>query len=835
MANLDTSSLGSLGSISTATSTAVSSKESTITLPSLPSNVRKSTGISTMSLWDAKPTSDAPSTTKLPSSSGAELMPVHAEYAVGIADESCSSINDHTVDGRRKRRKKKGAYGDHRAILDEASKVSKEVGKTVEQLQNIRVDGLNGGAYGEIKDVTDVLQQLEKTCQDLRVSLESETIIWSNYRHDKLMFPVRMTNEVKKILGSLSRDNTQQLNKVKARVVDVESRVKEKEAELERIQSEVQRMKPEVKNAQKGHEENVQDLNRIMGEKARCRIVLNEKMAEDAIIVEQTQELEEQIQRLRDELEVERLAAEKEIDEIGLKVAERKEHIANKEDQCFALRREICVTQDEAELVGAEVTRLKDELSTLKVGCNLCKARKTAAKEEYDETARSVLKKQAKGRDIKAAQVEETAAHEERIRQLKLREEEALENTRYAQEEMEKLKPQFARAQKIHQRSSKRADAESGRLASIQTTVDTSRNTLMAATDECSNCIQELEQLAVKEKQMEQGLEAHKAFAAEVRQDAENRLRQKKERKIKLLMERDEVMEKKRIQENQVETQEVECDAKLVAKETKCEELETEVVTTKERIKSGGAAIVNLRQTYQTLKAQFTETKATLERRRDELKVEVDQLEAHDSTNAGLLADLKPVVDKLKADFELLSQGCDEKKKLVMELKNKKAGLLDKIGRVDRELEKSHLPQERLLNEIQMERSAGAHQLRDQALETEDKEHLKSVREENARFEEAIKTMDDECERTRRRREESQTVKQELQQSLATLQGSLASGWSRTKAMEQDYASGDWRVLQNIDELMEKLHKRHSSIKQIETQLELELKQLGRVKESVHL
>ena len=34
----------------------------------------------------------------------------------------------------------------------------------------------------------------------------------------------------------------------------------------------------------------------------------------------QTQELEEQIQRLRDELEVERLAAEKEIDEIGLKV-----------------------------------------------------------------------------------------------------------------------------------------------------------------------------------------------------------------------------------------------------------------------------------------------------------------------------------------------------------------------------------------------------------------------------------------------------------------------------------------------------------------------------------
>ena len=48
-------------------------------------------------------------------------------------------------------------------------------------------------------------------------------------------------------------------------------------------------------------------------------------------------------------------------------------------------------------------------------------------------------------------------------------------------------------------------------------------------------------------------------------------------RRIKLLMERDEVMEKKRIQENQVETQEVECDAKLVAKETKCEELETEV------------------------------------------------------------------------------------------------------------------------------------------------------------------------------------------------------------------------------------------------------------------
>ena len=45
------------------------------------------------------------------------------------------------------------------------------------------------------------------------------------------------------------------------------------------------------------------------------------------------------------------------------------------------------------------------------------------------------------------------------------------------------------------------------------------------------------------------------------------------------------------------------------------------MVTTKERIKSGGAAIVNLRQTYQTLKAQFTETKATLERRRDELKV----------------------------------------------------------------------------------------------------------------------------------------------------------------------------------------------------------------------
>ena len=38
-------------------------------------------------------------------------------------------------------------------------------------------------------------------------------------------------------------------------------------------------------------------------------------------------------------------------------------------------------------------------------------------------------------------------------------------------------------------------------------------------------------------------------------------------------------------------------------------------------------------------------------------------------------------------------------------------------------------------------------------------------------FAQAIKTMDDECERTRRRREESQTVKQELQQSLATLQG----------------------------------------------------------------
>ena len=30
---------------------------------------------------------------------------------------------------------------------------------------------------------------------------------------------------------------------------------------------------------------------------------------------------------------------------------------------------------------------------------------------------------------------------------------------------------------------------------------------------------------------------------------------------------------------------------------------------------------------------------------------------------------------------------------LAAELKNKKAGLLDKIGRVDRELEKSHLPQ----------------------------------------------------------------------------------------------------------------------------------------------
>merc|ERR1712154_112941 len=141
----------------------------------------------------------------------------------------------------------------------------------------------------------------------------------------------------------------------------------------------------------------------------------------------------------------------------------------------------------------------------------------------------------------------------------------------------------------------------------------------------------------------------------------------------------------------------------------------------------------------------------------------------------------------------------DTMKKEIVVLKNKKMGLEDTIKRAKKERDGLKAPQEMLRRELKTNRGKVREQIVSQGSDTQELEQqiflagcqLRLVMEENAKFEDACKKVEEELADLERQRMDNERIKMTADGDLLREKSELSKKWKADNMMQEFFASRD--------------------------------------------
>ncbi|KAH3856302.1 hypothetical protein DPMN_098888 [Dreissena polymorpha] len=169
-----------------------------------------------------------------------------------------------------------------------------------------------------------------------------------------------------------------------------------------------------------------------------------------------------------------------------------------------------------------------------------------------------------------------------------------------------------------------------------------------------------------------------------------------------------------------------------------------------------------------------------------------------------------------------------------VELKGKKSQLEEQIRKAKDKKERMTGPQEKLRAELKQKRHEVLFQLKHQGEETQAIESeiyssgckLRTVYDENKRFEEGIKALNAEIEDISYQMEHNAKLKLSLLIELEHTKSQLEKTWDDDQETQKRFGARDQEVVEGLGALLERTVRREETISHVTSQLEVELQYL---------
>ncbi|CAC5405056.1 unnamed protein product [Mytilus coruscus] len=682
-----------------------------------------------------------------------------------------------------------------------------------------------------IDKVIDSMHELEKERRGAHDLLETETIHASILRHKLQFLPPQIKSEIKEAVYSARQDNAEALDNLKKKLESINNNIKYLEERQHDLEGDYSTLLPERISASKEHEDIIQELNEKMAEKAGLQIVLNETRDQVRQTNQNIVDLEDGILQLKEDLIHERTEARHEkkklkqlVSDTNSKTKMQKEEnvvmkkeldlihekLVDNEGQLDAVRKSLQTYEDSKAKLEAEERQLSEQLAN-KLRQNEALRKKGVAiinedmklQKQYEDTEKLLLKKFKK---LEAeTQREDDRNYELEGQKLELHSD-LEEKMVQRQQDYEEVKALDGDLQDQKRELGMKAE-QVGRMQA--------ENVEMADT---------IESLA----------ESHKAVIAQLNQQIEEfREQLTKERKERLNVQNQKNNVSKDIEEMKMENHTFLTQMNTQIQDGKVQHLEltNEGTSLQKELKEDEKEITNLEGNLTKAQDDYQNMFDAMQYKVARYEQEITEMERAIIDRKNDIEEKTPAYEDLEKFFENRTNEYDVLKRSIAKMRQKKSQLEDSIHK-DTILENAV---EKLKKDLKKKRDEAIFQLKRHGEDRQKLEKdiyiagckLRSVLEENHKFEEGCDYLRKEIEDIHQQMIDNENIKNMLGLRLQESKGHLVESWDVDNQIQENFAEKDKEVLELFGEILGRTDERRDKITEISSRLEDELLMLG--------
>lgn len=682
-----------------------------------------------------------------------------------------------------------------------------------------------------VKEIISSLVQLNDERLWLHDAVEAETIKSSVLRHKLGDFPRDIEKEVSDAVRSARHSNDETIKAYSEQLHVTEENIQLLKHKLELLSVSNVTLGPEQEEMRSQHDEIINVLNQTLMKKASMQIKLNDTRERLRDTYNRIKDFEQAFIELNEDMKLEDQEAcaeeerlQKQINETSKKIAEQQDINIEKKIEVEELKVEQSSKREEVELKKETASKREIKCSQLK---ELSDRQTQQLEEDVADNTMLVQLGESLTKDQDTIQ-EDYANEKERLEQEILS---LVTAKQAAQIEYNQLQSQCIRTMNLLDEAESVCRKNKDEVEDMQKSLRSIKDNMLHQSSECVRLKKENAEL---EMQIERTKQEHAASCGTLKKDIEiyqtTLETERKERQL-LQTERDAVGRESSNYLNEFN--------KFVAKTIRMIgdgkarhqqqsrrglELQTKFKEVEKTLKKKQRELTHAKDGYMTMQKELKAKVKTVE---DNIR----HLENEIKTRQQQLEDEQPGFTELKELYARKTEEFDSMKKLIVELKTKKAYLSSEVQRKQTNLEDMEVPKLKMQNDLQLAREEYLKQLQRETgdmkeiennIYNTDQEYI-AVRRQNERFQSAVKFFQDDIAFMTARMETMYDGKHDIDIAIGEYKDWLELQWRKHKELDEKYHKQDVLLLDDIKKVQQVTSQRERRVGDIHERLEEQL------------
>ncbi|XP_064403588.1 227 kDa spindle- and centromere-associated protein-like isoform X2 [Halichondria panicea] len=613
--------------------------------------------------------------------------------------------------------------------------------------------------------------------------------------------------------------------------IDEEADQSEKTHEVLKLHNEV--LESQQTSLKSKHSSMVKKLNDCMGKKSKMQIKLNETQDKLNSTNTEIQRLESEMMKLEQDMIQAKLQFDHERSKLSQQTADANEKCAEKNAENQSLTKELNNLKSEVVETALIVCDKNKALHDVEASIRMLTALEDELKRKLEEgeektkrlqksctsTEQETVKMRADFASKKAVMLEKTLLFQKEF------ESEAVTITK-----LQEVKKALKRDHKLAQEGSA---MQSRALKGILENVNGSKRTLLYQAEEGAKLEAENKDLHFRIAQLK---ESHAVNVQLLKDEmTDGKVAMDKERKTREVVE--ETYNALQAQLVAVKVEHTTNIAKMATDTADAHKNYSDMcdkaASLEKELEVLGISIMTISRELSIASTRLNSMRTTLTEKVHELEQNIADMTDEITDRDDTLSEIEPVCDSLESDFKEKGDHYETKKKDIIALKSKRSELDDGIKRIERDLEKIHLPQEKLRMESLRCRTYTRQRLRERVIEVEEMEmrvvearkQLAAITNENERIEKASDDLSNDIEQLKTLFAARTEVEKQLDDALRMHRSKLSKQWKDNEELEKTASKRDEVLLSDLTRVKKESEKRLEKITSIHEGFDRELQE----------
>ncbi|XP_054758856.2 centromere-associated protein E-like isoform X1 [Lytechinus pictus] len=731
-----------------------------------------------------------------------------------------------------------------------------------------------------IDGVSEAIKELDAERVKLHMLLETETINSSILRHQLQFFPDQIKKEIMAALESARQSNADELKNLQDKLQLLNETIDDLEETHKKLSKENAILAPERDMVRAQHEEVISQLNQRLADKAGKQIMLNETRDHLRETNQKIVDLETGIVILKEDMIQERSDARQEKKRLKQAVHDTAKKTKKQKEANIAQKKQVDLLQEQLTAKKLELNDILKVIRRFDTNRTRSEAQEKLLQDQLDKEL--VHNEQMKDEGIKLSlqltDLETKTGKKEAILQTKVTELER--DITKTNKQYDGLKTEHDEKKVIVEEALEVAEKEGSKVQEIDNILQSKKDDLTKKATDTARMKLENDEMEMKMKNLEENHQITVQLLTKQIQDfRENLTRERKER-FELQEKRDALSrELEDFRQDFAKYMSTMSDRINKAKQDHVDLTNEGEQLTKD-IAKDDITIKTLEKDLKKAEGNFSKVKKKLHDEIANIENKIADAEATLEAKMKELEEKTPIFEELERMFEEKQDEYKNKKKGIVELKNKKSVLMTSSNRAQREIQKliapgpeseteevkvklpelppigeslftsedetrnktfKSLSKVALRHLLKQQRSAALGRMKEQGRELQELEEnifhagrkLKAVTEENVKFTGAIEKMKKESVSIEEQISRHSSLEESLKHLVISQRGHLEVGWEKDKALQDEFAKRDQVFLDDITDLCRRADHREQVVSDITDKLQQEILMLASLLETV--